>query len=180
MLKHHYPYVIALRERFQLDGSEDNVFENIHTLHSLFEEVPSFRFFIESSQIPLSRKLRFFKDAFKTHPLHKNTLFLIEFLSDEDQISHLRFILNAFLQLKDVERDDSFVEVVVAKEEDIKIIEQNKSKFEKQLGKKVHLHIQVNPSIMGGVVVRYPNHTINASYKEKIRQLKASLTQAIS
>jgi F-type H+-transporting ATPase subunit delta len=180
MLKHHYPYLIALRERFQLDGSEDRVFEDIHTLYQLFETVPSFRFFLESTGIAISKKIRFLKDTFKELPLHKNTLFLIEFLSEEDQISHLRFILNAFLQLKGVERDDSFVEVVVSREEDIEIIEQNKLKFEKQLGRKVHLHIQVDSSILGGVIVRYPNHTINVSYKEKIRQLKASLTQVVS
>lgn len=50
--------------------------------------------------------------------------------------------------------------------------------LEKETGRKVELHTNTDPAILGGLVIRYDDRLYDASIQSKLRKIKQELTQA--
>jgi F-type H+-transporting ATPase subunit delta len=50
-----------------------------------------------------------------------------------------------------------------------------KSVFEKQTGRKLNVHYEVNPSLLGGVVTRIGNHVYDGSIQTQLKHLESTL-----
>jgi len=101
----------------------------------------------------------------------------LELLIDKKRFDHVREIFTAFVDL--YEDYVGIVEVVAVTAlplpEDLE--RKMVAKLESQLGKKIRLSKEVDPEIIGGMVLRIENKVIDGSVKYSLEKLRRNLKQ---
>lgn len=155
----------TLEAVYQALGETKQVFDDNQELYQLLT-VPT---------IPSAEKLSLVKRIFAGQDY---VLALISMLTERERILLLPEICSQFeaLYLDQNNIADMTVTTPVPLTDDLraKLIQ----KLEKQSGKKVRLTEEVDPSILGGAVVRYGNTILDNSVKTQLDNMRRQLRQA--
>jgi len=105
-------------------------------------------------------------------PAGKNFLRL---LAENDRLTALAEISARFDQLKIQAENKVNVTLVSATEVDESVSAKIASALEKKLGRSVELELEVDPSLLGGAIVRAEDRVIDGSVRSRLQQLADTL-----
>ncbi len=107
--------------------------------------------------------------------LSKMTANFLVLLQDKGRIGHIQAINRTYQHLVDEVGNIQRATVVTAQAVDAKAQADLKATLEKLTGKTIVLETQVDPAIIGGVVARVGDLTLDGSIKTQLKNLKESL-----
>jgi ATP synthase F1 delta subunit len=102
----------------------------------------------------------------------------LELLVEKHRMPAIFRIRARFDELWAEENRQLDVTVASAIELDQSVIEHVREQIEKQTGRKVQLSAEVNPDILGGLVLRVGNMVLDASLRSKLERLRKEVAQA--
>ena len=159
-------------------AAEEKVLDAVRTdmtaILSLAQEVEDFRFFLLSPLIRSDEKNKIFSRLFKDN-VHAVTLRLFSLLVENKRENYLEGICRNFLTHYKAEQGIKEASITTAYEIPEEVKEQIHSFVTKYFNAKVELQQLVDPSILGGFVLRVEDQQINASIASQLNKIKREL-----
>ena len=142
-----------------------------------FDENVYLSSFLQNPKIEMLEKGQLLDKSLKNH-VNLYTYDFVRLLLEKGRIQHLKDCVQNFLVLADIHKGLLDVDVTSA----LKLDEIQKEKLQKQLevstNKKVTINNIINPTILGGLIIKIGNNVIDGSVKSKITKVKESLLKA--
>lgn len=165
-------YAQAIAQIAQEQGSWDQWVEDLRLLSRLVQET-AFRQAMESPKLPQAEKFAFLdQHVTNARPLARQ---LTKLLVMKRRISILPELADAFQLLVDAHRGLEHVNLVTAvplePEDEVAL----KARLEAYTGKQVALTTEVDPTIIGGVVIRIGDKLIDGSTQGRLQALRRQL-----
>jgi F-type H+-transporting ATPase subunit delta len=169
-------YAEALFELGQRHNAHDEFAQGLNTITSLLDSDPSIRAFLETPKIGVEVKQRALRDALaeQVSPLFMN--FVLVVLRKRRQRT-LRSIAAAYRDLLDEKLGRLHVHVALAHEPDEAAEQAIISELSRITGRTVIPHIEVNPALLGGIVVRYGDRVMDGSLRRRLLSLRQRLVE---
>lgn len=169
-------YALALFNLAGEQGAVDEVEKDLKVVVEVLERFPQLKRAIQHRLVPPREKKALVATVFSTRVSSLVQRF-IGLLVDKHREGYLESILEAYVLYAD--RARNVVEVNVSSavplaEADLRSLGQ---RLEAYTGKKVRLKTSVDPSLLGGVVVRIGDQLIDGSVKKRLQKMKRLLTQ---
>jgi F-type H+-transporting ATPase subunit delta len=167
-------YLEAVDESKVLSKAE----KDIATLQSLIDSSEEFRSFLKNPVPKLSEQndvIDAFAQKLKLTNLTKNFLYVV---ADGGRLSRMNAILYAIAQGIDLRNGIITARVGTAKELDTKQQDALVKNLAKVTGKNIKLDIDVDPSLLGGMVVQVGSSMIDDSVKTKLQRLQREMKGA--
>jgi F-type H+-transporting ATPase subunit delta len=102
---------------------------------------------------------------------------LLALLAENDRLAVLPEIAAQFDALKAKAENKVKVQLISAAAADAKVVEQVKQALKKKLGREVELEASVDPSLIGGAIIRAEDMVIDGSVRSRLEKLAYALTQ---
>lgn len=156
-------------------GALKAVAADADSLLAMLKNSPDFTAFIASplvSQTEQEKVLAVMSQKAGFHPL---TVSFLSVLADNRRLHALPSILDALRAMMDAEAGDVRATVTSASKLDDKKIVDISSQISKKLGKNVQVQANVDPSLIGGLVIRVGSTMIDDSIKTKLDRLQRRL-----
>ena len=96
-------------------------------------------------------------------------------LADNGRLGELKAVVRLFRKLAGEHRGETVAEVTSAHPLDDNQVEALKAKLKARLGRNVAIDSTVDPSLLGGIVVRLGSQMIDASIKTKLNTLALAM-----
>lgn len=167
-------YAEALFEVANQKNLLDQVENDLIFIVKVINQTEGFMKFLRHPQIDVKVKRNIFEKDFKDaiSQISKNFIFQ---LIDSHRIEFIEDILKQYTKYANEARGIVDVEAITSEQLD----DNNKTKVEatlnKKLGKKVRLQNIVEPSIVGGMVIRIGDRVYDGSISKQLKVLKRSL-----
>ncbi len=110
-----------------------------------------------------------------THLLGREGLNLVKLLIETGRVQEIDGIIDEFHRLADLAAGRVRATAVTAIELPQKDVDQLLADLSRQLGKEVRLEVEVDPAIMGGLVLHVGDQLIDASVRTRLLQLRRRL-----
>lgn len=169
-------YAKAIFELAEENGQLDQTYQELSALRQVFEENDSLAALLSGVDLSLAEKKSLI-DALKkdASPFVSN---LIQMVFDYGRMDDLVAIIDEFERRYDAFNKRIHAEVITAVQLDTKQRDQLKAGLAKRLSaNEIVLHETVDPSILGGVVIRANNETLDGSLSSKIEQIRRLLVK---
>lgn len=169
-------YAKAIFELAEENGQLDQTYQELSALRQVFEENGSLAALLSGVDLSLAEKKSLI-DALKkdASPFVSN---LIQMVFDYDRMDDLVAIIDEFERRYDAFNKRIHAEVITAVQLDTKQRDQLKAGLAKRLSaNEIVLHETVDPSILGGVIIRANNETLDGSLSSKIEQIRRLLVK---
>ncbi|MCH9025181.1 MAG: ATP synthase F1 subunit delta [candidate division Zixibacteria bacterium] len=150
------------------------IFEQLSEIKKIAQHDNNFLDFLKSPQVPESDKKEFVAKVFgsRVHPMIVQ-LFVV--LIEKNRFEHFLEIIDEFDRKVEADRGIGRATVISAKE----LTEAEKQKLTEKLSKKMNLKIQieteVDPNMIGGVIVLTHNQIIDGSIRYGLDMIEQSL-----
>lgn len=155
----------------------DEVEKDLELVQSLLDGSDEFRFFLRNEQIAVSERCAFLERIFKDE-LQPLTLQFLYLIVRKHRARFLEDIIDAYVDYANERRGILVVRVTTAKELDEMLTETLREGLAKALNAQVRLRSSVDPSLLGGVVVRVGDLVIDGSALTRLTQLGRTLKSA--
>jgi F-type H+-transporting ATPase subunit delta len=151
--------------------------EGIETVARLLAETPRFRQFLETPRIDSEAKKETLRKSFegRVPPMLLNFLLVTV---DKRRQRLLERIAVEFAALVDEHENRAHVDVTVAQPLDDATAAALESRLSRLLGKTAVPHVRVDPSILGGVVVRAGDTIYDGSLRRRLERMRRQLMTA--
>jgi F-type H+-transporting ATPase subunit delta len=162
---------------YLVSKQKNNVFDiksSLEELVNLYRKNPEFRFILLSKRIEKSQKILILKKSLNGK-VSGIALEILEVLLDKDSIKELPAILNKFRLIVLDKTESAQVTVTVSNSMDDKLINDLKQSIEAKLNKKIDIQLDVDPSLIGGMVLRINNTIIDGSIKRRLEKIREHL-----
>ena len=169
-------YAKAIFELAEENGQLDQTYQELSTLRQVFEENGSLATLLSGVDLSLAEKKSLI-DALKkdASPFVSN---LIQMVFDYGRMDDLVAIIDEFERRYDAFNKRIHAEVITAVQLDTKQRDQLTAGLAKRLSaNEIVLHETVDPSILGGVIIRANNETLDGSLSSKIEQIRRLLVK---
>lgn len=169
-------YAKAIFELAEENGQLDQTYQELSALRQVFEENDSLAALLSGVDLSLAEKKSLI-DALKkdASPFVSN---LIQMVFDYGRMDDLVAIIDEFERRYDAFNKRIHAEVITAVQLDTKQHDQLKAGLAKRLSaNEIVLHETVDPSILGGVIIRANNETLDGSLSSKIEQIRRLLVK---
>ena len=169
-------YAKAIFELAEENGQLDQTYQELSALRQVFEENDSLAALLSGVDLSLAEKKSLI-DALKkdASPFVSN---LIQMVFDYGRMDDLVAIIDEFERRYDAFNKRIHAEVITAVQLDTKQRDQLKAGLAKRLSaNEIVLHETVDPSILGGVIIRANNETLDGSLSSKIEQIRRLLVK---
>ena len=169
-------YAKAIFELAEENGQLDQTYQELSALRQVFEENDSLAALLSGVDLSLAEKKSLI-DALKkdASPFVSN---LIQMVFDYGRMDDLVAIIDEFERRYDAFNKRIPAEVITAVQLDTKQRDQLKAGLAKRLSaNEIVLHETVDPSILGGVIIRANNETLDGSLSSKIEQIRRLLVK---
>ncbi|MBD7895339.1 F0F1 ATP synthase subunit delta [Limosilactobacillus sp. Sa3CUN2] len=169
-------YAKALFELVDENNTLDQTYQELTALRQVFEDNAALAPVLSGVQLSISEKKSLIDDLKKgfSQPVSN----LIQMTFDYGRISDLVAIIDEFERRYDAKMKRVHADVVTAIQLDKQQRDQLKANLAQRFGaKEVVLHEQVDPEILGGVIVRLNNKTLDGSLSSKIKQIRRLLVR---
>jgi len=155
-------------------GLEKAVAE-LKDLKIIFGTNPDFREFLEDLGVLVSDKYQVIDNVLKD--FSEETLQFIKLLIDKGRIKQLSQILDYIrINYSREEAHDALLKTTYPL--DLELIKVIKERLENKLNKKLSLHIELDPDLLGGIQITVGNTVIDGSVRRRIDELKERLMTA--
>jgi F-type H+-transporting ATPase subunit delta len=167
-------YAETLLELAQKAGDLGGWGEMIDKVADGMESDRRVRQFLESPRVSAQRKNEIFQKAFGAQ-LPRNFVRFLQALVTHRRQMLIPEIAHQYHDLVDQVEGRVHASVTVAREPDDADRELITSQLSRTLGKEVMPHFHVNPSIVGGVVVRVGDTVLDGSVRRRLATLRAKM-----
>ena len=168
-------YATALFELAREHGALDKVESDLNTVEAALQGSPELRRTLRSpivSREEHERTLGAFADQTGLGDLVRNFMGL---LAQKRRLAALEGMLGQFRQLVAAHRGEETAEVVSATPLGASDLDRLRESVARHAGRAVNLTTRVDPSLLGGLVVRIGSRMIDASLKTRLQQLELSM-----
>lgn len=176
-------YATALYTAAAKDSSIEKTFQSVEKLNNAVKEDEKLSEILSNPALSLGSRKEVISTLQSTLKLDKTTVNLLNVLSENNRLSLFPQIAKQFGVLNSAHNGVVEATVVSAKALDSKTIQRltkaiQGSKFVGQ-GKTLKITNEVNPDILGGLVVEVGDNTVDLSVSAKVTKLNKVLTEAI-
>jgi F-type H+-transporting ATPase subunit delta len=159
------------------DRTTAAVAEELEALRGIMRENPRYEKLLDTPALSRDEKLLLIDRAFSS--LNENLVNLLKILCEKHSVYQLPRIAGAYAALYDEARGIERVEARTAVAMTPPQIEAMRAKLSRMTGKAVILRNTVDPSILGGVVLRYAGKQFDGSVKARLSALEKSLKEIV-
>ncbi len=172
-------YALSLYEVAKEAGKITQILDELRAVCKVFSENPDLMKVMQTPSIQLHEKKGLLQNVFegRIDPFLLNFLMLI---TEKRRIGLLHEMATAYKQQHYFEEGVCEVQALTATPLDKKLFLKLKEKMSAVTGKKVVLETRVDPSILGGIVVKVDNKQIDTSVRTRLQELAQQLTQFIA
>lgn len=162
---------------YSVTKKKNNVLEiktSLEQLVKLYRKNPEFRFILLSKRIIKNQKIKILKDSL-VNKININALGLVEIILENDSVRELPAIYSRYQLLILENMITAHVSVVLSDELDVQQKNELQQLIETKLNKKIDIQLDVDPSIIGGMVLRIDNTIIDGSIKRQLEKIREHL-----
>jgi F-type H+-transporting ATPase subunit delta len=169
-------YAGALFELGERHDAHDEFVQGLNTINALIDADPRIRQFLETPKIDVGRKKQALRDALQQQvsPLFMN--FVLVVLAKRRQ-RLLQEIAAEYRDMLDSKLGRLHAQVTLAHEPDEALERTIASELTDRLGRTVIPHIDVEPDILGGIIVRWGDHVMDGSLRRRLSGLRRRLVE---
>jgi len=167
-------YGRALLEAADDKGSLAEVAEEVESLRKVLDDNPDLRVFIESPRLETSKKRAVVERSLRGRASDILVNFVL-LLIDKGRESLLRDLLAAFSNLHDQHIGLVRARVVSAVPLAGELVSRLRDAMEAQLDRKVVFENEVDPGILGGLIVRFDGMVADGSIKTALDDIRANM-----
>jgi F-type H+-transporting ATPase subunit delta len=172
-------YALSLYEIAKDENIAKDMLEELHQVAQVFREYPDYLKLLGTPAIPKTDKHETLSKVFegRVHPYLLNFLMLI---TDKSRVGEIFQIEQAYKEQLYLDEGICEVVAITAVPMDDQTAKRLQQKMCTVTGKKVDLVNQVDPAILGGIIVKVENKQIDSSVKNRLSEIADSLTQTIA
>lgn len=170
-------YADAVLELAVKDGGEaaaDKVLSELTAVNKVITDTPDLDLILGHPSIQSQQKKQLITALF-SKVLTDLSMRLLELLLDKRRMHLLPQIENQYREALNARKNIVGVSLVCADKLSDSAIADIKARLTEHLGKRLELNVQVDPSLIGGVVLRLGDQVIDGSLKGKLRNLERVL-----
>jgi F-type H+-transporting ATPase subunit delta len=169
-------YARALFEMAEAEGVVSRVEEELYRLRELLKKNPDLLEFLKDPNVKHEGKRKALADLFqgRAHPLVLNTLIT---LSDQDRAGRVLPIIEEFSACAAAATQKVSGEVTTAIRLDDATLNRLAAELSRVTGKSVQLFQKLDPSILGGAIIKVGEQIIDGSLRRKLDQIRERLAQ---
>jgi F-type H+-transporting ATPase subunit delta len=167
-------YAKAIFEIAIEENAIENVFNDMNVIYSLSNDSLDFRNLLTNSQIKYQDKKNAILSLIESYS--GLTVKLIDLLINNKRVYIVNDIAKSFIQLYNRHNDIKEAVVITATPINKDLEEKILSKINVADIKSINLKNIVDPSILGGFIIRFDGKEYNASVKQNLNNLKTELT----
>lgn len=167
-------YAAALLAEAEQHGLIDAVGADLEAISTIVRESRELRLLLSSPLVSPQRKGTVI-DALLARRVNTHTLSFLHFLLGKHREGLLLDIIEQFAELRDAKQGIVTVDVRSAVSVAPPQEEELRSRLQNYTGKKVRLHMTVDPAVKGGLVVRIGDTVLDASIKRQLERLREHL-----
>jgi F-type H+-transporting ATPase subunit delta len=167
-------YATALFRTAKRTNQVENISRDLEALSDLLRKNQLLKIFLESPQVLEKDKKELLNSTFKPQVSEALFSFLMLVVS-KHRIQYLLSMADEFQQL--VKEDQGIVEarLITARSADQTLVDQIRQELEKSSGKKVEIRLEIDPPLIGGIVVILGDKIIDRSIRYQLGQLKGQM-----
>lgn len=167
-------YAEAAFELAREEGAIDRWRQDLRDIADAFS-IPELQQVLVDDRIPLEERYRIVERVLDVHPLALN---LAKLLVRRGRVGIARRVAAIFAQLADAYSGIVDAEVTTAVELGEDERDRIRERLKELLGREVRISTRVDPTIVGGVVVRVGDQVIDGSVRTRLRLLRDQLVGA--
>jgi len=169
-------YARGLLELAQAESVVARIEEEMFRLRELLKGNPALLEFLKNPNVTREGKRQALAELFqgRVHPLVLNTLIAI---SDADRTNRLQHIIEEFVALAAASRQKLSGEIITAVKLDDATVAKAAAELSRVTGKNVQLFQKVDPTILGGAIIKVGELIIDGSLRRKLDQIQERLAQ---
>jgi F-type H+-transporting ATPase subunit delta len=168
-------YANAVFELAQDQGAVDAVSADLASLRRAMEASPDLHRLVRSPVFSAEDQARALKAILEQMGANALSVKFILLLAEKRRLSALTQIITAYEHLVAVSRGETEAEVTAARALSEAEITELKSVLKSRLGKEPRLHSKVDPTLLGGLVVKVGSRMIDSSLRTKLDGLRAAM-----
>ena len=168
-------YAQALGDTLDTESQLTTALEEIEIFAQAFDSNPELRDALINPSIPVTSRITILNDTLEIEAQPSRAKRMIQVLFERGRLSLITDLAKAFRVTIDLRLNRSVGTLTSTRElteEQQQSIQKNISRY---IGIDVHLDTQIDPDILGGVVVRIGSTVIDGSLRARLAQLKKTL-----
>jgi len=174
----HEIYSDVLFELAQEAGRVGPVLDDLEAVVKVFEAEPEFLTLLTVGQLKEEEKNAVLRRVLGGR-INELTLDFLCVLARRNRLNYLFGIHDRYLTLMDQSQDIQHLEVTLAAAPDDRQIEKIKQDIKRAVGTEVKLSVQVDPDILGGIIIRKGDRVIDNSVRSLLdRAVKAVVSRS--
>ncbi len=170
-------YAEALFELGQEHGEGESYAQAFEALAEALGSDPRIRRFLETPKVETAAKEAVVRDALEGRVPERFLRFVLVTIAKRRQ-GLLDLMGEEYRELLDERMGRVHASVTLARDPDASTVELIGERLSAMLGKTVVPHITIDPSILGGLVVRYGDHALDGSLRRQLVSLKREMMHA--
>lgn len=171
---HYAEAVIDLAMKEGGEATADAILKDIINMNKMMRDNREVHLLLTHPSIPAETKHMLLDQVFKS-TFKDLTMRMLGLLLDKRRFSLLPFIETRYHELLNKRKNILSASLVCAEKLNDKSVADIKARLTEHLGRKLELEVNVDPSLIGGVVLRLGDQVIDGSLKGKLRNLERAL-----
>ncbi len=155
------------------DEKLEKVYEELKGISSLFDE-KAVRY-LKSPVVPTEKKVKLARTIIEKVKPSKELEKVIMILAEKDRLGLIKDFESEFESFVNLRLGRLKAEIISAEELPGETVEAIKSKMEELFNKKVEVETSIDPSIIGGFIVKVGDRILDASIKTQLENLKKAI-----
>lgn len=156
------------------EAQADAIQNDLRLINLILGADPRFEQILDHPAVPLDDKRKILLLTF-TNKVKDLSLRLVELLLDKRRLNLLQPIEPQYRELLNKRKNILTASLVCADQLGEKAVADIKARLTEHLGRKLELSVDVDPSLIGGMVLRLGDQVIDGSLKGKLRSLERVL-----
>jgi F-type H+-transporting ATPase subunit delta len=169
--------LLSLARRHGDEATVDEFARALDDVVTILDREPRVREFLETPQIDSESKKRALRASFAGRAPDLFVRFLMVVVEKRRQ-TLLRAIAREYAALVDEARGRVRADITLARAADAELEREVVATLERQLGKTVIPNFQVDPELMGGVVIRVGDQVLDGSIRRRVADLRRRLLRS--
>jgi F-type H+-transporting ATPase subunit delta len=168
-------YARALFDLANDEGKADRVLNDLQVVNLSIASEPKFQILLRSPLVSTPQRKEMMKDIAGAKKAEELTLRLLDMLSDRRRLEILPYIEESYREILREKRGIVVGTLISAEKLDETQRVHLENKLRHKLGGHMELHTEVDPSLIGGFVLRVGDQVIDGSLKGRLQAIERSL-----
>jgi F-type H+-transporting ATPase subunit delta len=156
-------------------GTDETVYNDLKLINAVIDQTPDVVVVLNHPGIDGEQKAQLLQKTF-SGKIHEVTQRLVRLLSERRRLDVMKPLEEKYAELLRARKNIVSARLSSSKELSQSEIADIKARLTEHLGKKLELEVQVDKSLLGGVVLRLGDQVIDGSLKGKLAVIEKELT----